>query len=236
MGEREQRAAGHDDQFVVDVLADQAAVKVLLAGGVGVLSEESGLHAPDRPIRVVLDPIDGSTNCSRGLDPYGPSMCACDADGLVAALVANLASGERHTAARGSGAWHNGIRIARRERDQLLVVATGDPIPRIEPLVWTRVSGASAHDLCRVADGRFDAYVDERNTQSVWDYLAATLVLVETGAVVHERDGKPLLDQTARADRRLVAATSAMQMARLQCLLRSVTSGAVPTQQPTTAA
>jgi myo-inositol-1(or 4)-monophosphatase len=234
--EREQRARGHDDQFAVDVLADRAAVEVLLAGGVGVLSEESGLHAGERPVLVVLDPIDGSTNCSRGLDPYGPSMCACGADGLLAALVANLATGERHTAARGGGAWHDGARIVGRERDDLLIVATGDPMPWLEPVVWTRVSGASAHDLCRVADGRFDAYVDERNTQSVWDYLAATLVLLEVGGTVHERDGKVLFDLAARADRRLVAAGTDAQLALMEGLLNSASADGRSTGQPTSGA
>src|SRR4051812_12871648 len=37
-----------------DLTADAAAVDVLLARGVGVLSEESGRHAADRPITVVV--------------------------------------------------------------------------------------------------------------------------------------------------------------------------------------
>ena len=47
-------------QHAVDVAADRAAVAVLLDAGLGVLSEESGRHHPEREITVVLDPLDGS--------------------------------------------------------------------------------------------------------------------------------------------------------------------------------
>lgn len=218
---RERRAPGHDDQFEVDVLADHAAVEVLLASGVGVMSEESGVHRPERSVRVVVDPIDGSTNCSRGLDPYGPSLCAFDSAGPRAALVTNLASGRRYSALRGAGAWCGDTELTCRPRADILVVATGDPIAVIQPRAWTRVSGASAHDLCRVADGTFDAYVDERNTVSLWDYAGAALVLQEAGGVVVERDGRPLFDESAPSGNRLLAASSRAQLGRLRALLRS---------------
>ena len=53
-------------QYLSDLAADEAALAVLDAAGVGVLSEESGRHHDDRVVTVVLDPLDGSTNASRG--------------------------------------------------------------------------------------------------------------------------------------------------------------------------
>ena len=206
--DRERRGDGHDDQFEFDVLADRTAVDVLVAGGVGVLSEESGVHRPERAIRVVLDPIDGSTNCSRGLDPYGPSICAFDSDGPRAGLVVNLASGRRYTALRGVGAWCDDSELVVRERPRIGVVATGDPIPALQPQAWTRFSGASAHDLCRVAVGTFDGYADERNTVSIWDYASAALILLEAGGAVVERDGRDLFDLSEPTGYRLLAASS----------------------------
>ena len=47
------------------------------------------------PITVVLDPVDGSTNCSRGISYWATSICALDADGPLAALVVNQATGSR---------------------------------------------------------------------------------------------------------------------------------------------
>ena len=229
--DREKRGHGHEDQFAVDVVADRAAVESLTAGGVGVLTEESGVHYPDRQVRVVVDPIDGSTNCSRGLDPYGPSFCAFDVTGPRAALVVNLMSGRCYTALRGVGAWCDDIDLTCEERGSVHLVATGDPIAHIQPRVWTRVSGASAHDLCRVADGTFDAYADDRNTVSIWDYAGAALILQEAGGVVVERTGKRLFDEGSPTGNRLLAAASWAQIERLQVLLGS--HGRPPTQDKT---
>src|ERR1700733_8241021 len=74
-------------QYHHDTVADAAAIAVLGAAGLGVFSEESGLHDPDRPVMVVLDPVDGSTNASRGLPWWAVSLCALDSAGPVAAVV-----------------------------------------------------------------------------------------------------------------------------------------------------
>src|ERR687889_208179 len=53
---------------------------------------------------VVLDPVDGSTNASRGLPWFATSLCAVDADGARAAVVVDQAGGTRVEAVRGRGA------------------------------------------------------------------------------------------------------------------------------------
>ena len=58
-----------DTQYAVDLRADAAALEVLTSAGVAVLSEESeitGVFADDG-LCVVMDPLDGSTNASRGV-------------------------------------------------------------------------------------------------------------------------------------------------------------------------
>src|SRR5438552_14232419 len=49
-------SATHAGQYHSDVAADAAAVAVLEGAGLGVLSEESGLHSGDREVVVALDP------------------------------------------------------------------------------------------------------------------------------------------------------------------------------------
>ena len=64
-----------------------------------------------------------------------------------------------------------------------------------------RALGASALDLCLVAAGTLDAYVDMSvDAHGVWDYLAATLVCAEAGAVVVDAMGRELvaLEHAAR--------------------------------------
>ncbi len=100
-------------QYRSDLAADEAALAVLDRAGLGVMSEESGL-SPSRAGRslVVLDPVDGSTNASRGLPWYATSLCAVDADGPRAALVVDQANGARFEAVRGGGARVDGQRAA----------------------------------------------------------------------------------------------------------------------------
>lgn len=223
---RRWRADGHPDQFVVDVVADEAARSVLSGAAVAVLSEESGFEPCAGGLTVVVDPIDGSTNCSRGVGFFGPSLCAIDADGPMAAVVHNVGTGRRYAAARGRGATVNGASMRPPAGGRVGVIAVGDPCRVLERLpapgalpVSVRVSGSSAHDLCLVAEGVFDAYVDCGNTQSIWDYVAASLVVRESGGIVAERDGNDLLDLAPNAKRRLVAATSPEQFNRLTAIL-----------------
>ena len=64
-----------------------------------------------------------------------------------------------------------------------------------------RALGAVALDLCLVAAGTFDAFVDmSPDAHGVWDYLAGTLICREAGAVVVDALGRQLtvLDHDAR--------------------------------------
>ncbi|MBS1838873.1 MAG: hypothetical protein JST64_14360, partial [Actinobacteria bacterium] len=95
-------------QYRIDLVADAAALEVLRAGGVGILSEESGFEDLGNGLVVVVDPVDGSTNASRGLPWYAVSLCAVDERGPVVSLVVNLATGVRYSAVRAAGALRDG--------------------------------------------------------------------------------------------------------------------------------
>jgi myo-inositol-1(or 4)-monophosphatase len=207
-----------------DIAADDAAVAVLSAGGVGVLSEESGLHHADREVVVVLDPLDGSTNASLGIPWYAVSLCAIDVAGPRAALVINLATGERFEAVRGGGARRNGLPIKPSGATRLgtsVVGLSGYP-PR--KLGWKqyRALGASALDLCAVACGRLDAFVDcSRNAHGPWDYLGGMLVCLEAGAVMLDAFDRELVVCEHAARRTPVAAASQILLGELIAARRS---------------
>lgn len=191
-------------QYAIDVVADAAALEVLDKAGVGVLSEESGLRRPDHPLLVVVDPVDGSTNASRRIPWYATSLCVLDADGPAAALVVNQATGERFAAVRGEGATLDGAPITPSAVDhasQAIIGLSGWPPVA---LGWKqfRALGAAALDLCLVAAGRLDAYVDcSADAHGPWDYLGALLVLTEAGASVADVHGRDLVAR-GHADRR----------------------------------
>jgi fructose-1,6-bisphosphatase/inositol monophosphatase family enzyme len=187
-----------------DLTADAAVLAVLDASGVGVLSEESGLRRPEAGLVVVVDPLDGSTNAAHRLPWYATSLCAVDDQGPLAAVVHDHGSGRRYEAVRGGGARCDGRLLAPRavvpELSGAVVALSGLPPAH---LGWAqfRALGAAALDLCAVADGRLDAFVDcSVDAHGVWDYLGALLVCSEAGVPVVDRLGRDLvvLDPAAR--------------------------------------
>jgi len=209
-------------QYKSDLAADAAALAVLERAGFGVLSEESGEH--DRAaceITVVIDPLDGSTNASRGLPWFATSLCALDRDGPLAAIVVNQATGTSFEAERGKGARRDGSRLRPSPCIDLAdAVVAISGLPRAgAPFGWKqfRALGAAALDLCAVAAGWVDAYVDcVGGAHGPWDYLGGLLVCREAGAVVADAWGQELV-VLGHAERRtpVAAATPALLSAAL---------------------
>jgi myo-inositol-1(or 4)-monophosphatase len=198
-------------QYALDVRADEAALAVLRRAGVGVLSEESGLERTDATEIVIIDPVDGSTNASRGVPWYATSLCLIDRDGPAVALVVNLASGVRYTAERGRGAWCNGRPIAPSGCNRIadaIVGLNGSP-PAALGTAQVRMFGAAALDLCQVASGVLDGYVDcVADAHGVWDYAAGALICAEAGAPVVDARGRDLFHLDHGARRTPVAAAT----------------------------
>lgn len=217
-------AGTHEGQYRSDLAADEAAVAILTAGGAGVLSEESGRHDADRPVTVVLDPLDGSTNASRGIPWFATSLCAVDAVGPLAAVVVNLANGTRFEAVRGEGATCDGRRIAPSATTELrrsLIALSGTP-PGWFGWKQYRALGACALDVCAVASGTVDAYMDcSRAAHGPWDYLGGLLVCHEAGAVAADAAGGDLVVLDHRARRTPVVAATSDLLAEVVAARRS---------------
>ena len=202
-------------QYRVDLDVDAVCVAPLLAAGWSVLSEESGLQhpagVPSASGTVVVDPLDGSTNASLGLPWCATSLCLV-VDGVPsAAMVANLSTRQHYTEVRGAGAHLDGQPISIASRvplDDAVIAISGLPEHHY---AWRqfRAMGASALDICAVASGAFDGFVDvSPDAHGVWDYLGGMLVVQEAGGAVVDALGRDLtvLDHAAR--RTPVAATS----------------------------
>lgn len=204
-------AGTRDGQYRSDLIADRAALAVIERAGFGAFSEESGLHSTQRPVWVALDPVDGSTNASRGLPWWATSVCAIDADGPLAAVVANQATGMRFEAARGGGARANGRPVTPsscRSMRQAIVALSGYSR---RWLGWSqyRALGAAALDLCAVAAGQVDAFIDcAYQSLAPWDYLGGVLICQEAGASVQEAFGRELVVREPGVRRAPVAAAT----------------------------
>ena len=162
-----------------------------------------------RPLLAVLDPVDGSTNASRRIPWFATSICVLDEEGPLAALVVNQATGVRYDAVRGAGARRDGEAIIPSRAESLrrsLVGLSGYP-PRHLGWGQFRSLGAAALDLCAVADGTLDGYVDcLPDAHANWDYLGGLLVCLEAGAPIGDAMGRDLVVRDASTRRTPVAA------------------------------
>jgi len=199
-------------QYALDVVADEAALAVLGLLPVHIVSEESGVHHREgASITVVLDPVDGSTNCARDISYWATSICALDGDGALAALVVNHASGTRTIAVRGAGTQRDGRRVQAsgvRRVEESVVALTGRPDRPLHAKQF-RALGCAALALCDVAAGGLDASVDFGAHHRPWDYLGGYLACIEAGAVVRDANGDDLVTADPAALRQVVAAATA---------------------------
>jgi len=202
-------------QHTGDVRANDAATTLLQSRGINIFSEEADLVNMSGQVTAVIDPIDGSTNASRGLPYWASSICFVGLDGPLASVVALEPLQEVFTAVRGKGAWLNGTRIhsAFCEGGGLTFV-NGFPLSKN----WSgqmRALGSAAAELCFIACGRGDAFVDFSDGLAAWDYFGAALVLQEAGGVVLTEDGHSVFDVLDRKRRRIIAAGCKEHVARL---------------------
>ena len=202
-------SGGRDGQYTSDLVADSAALPVLQDAGLAVLSEESG-RSGDAELVALVDPLDGSTNASRPLPWFATSICVVEGDRPRVAVVHDHASGVRWDAIAGGGARVDGAALPHRASvplDEAIVAINA--LPSRNP-GWGqyRCFGAAALDLCAVADGRFDAYVDfDVDALGPWDYLGGMLVCQEAGVEVADAFDRPLVTLDHAARRTPVAGT-----------------------------
>ncbi|HUR50207.1 MAG TPA: inositol monophosphatase [Acidimicrobiales bacterium] len=199
-------------QHYSDLVADAAALEVLTASGLTVLSEESGITPAEGSLLAVVDPLDGSTNAWHRVPWYATAICIVDDEGPVVAVVANQATNIRFEARRGRGATVDGVAIAPSGKEELsesLIGLTAWPRAHFG---WRqfRALGAAALDMCAVAAGVLDGYIDctPVGIHGVWDYLAASLICTEAGAVVGEVGRRELLVRDPAERRGPVAAAT----------------------------
>jgi myo-inositol-1(or 4)-monophosphatase len=197
---------------------DRDAEDIIIRGleesghGFEVISEErpafSTQHNP--AYRIIIDPIDGSENVTKGIMTAGVSLAvlpiteAVTPDQVLWALVGELFSGTVYVAQHGNGAFRNGRRcqvstvkslqhsmigLNMDGREQKTINALITEEPSIEKV---RRTGSAAIDSVYVASGTYDAYIDVRGTLTGESFLAAANIVLEAGGIVSDQEGKAL--------------------------------------------
>jgi myo-inositol-1(or 4)-monophosphatase len=205
--------AGGDSIKQVDLTAENAIINILKTHKISftLISEESGVKEygeKSHECYVTTDPIDGTTNLMRGIPFYATSIAVSTKPILSTihtALVADLFHGITYTAQKGKGAYREKKKITPSKEESLEEAAIGMDIntykiqkiiPQLTSLIQKtkhiRHLGANALELCYVADGTTDAFIDIRGKLRATDMAAAWLITEEAGAKMTTPEGKPL--------------------------------------------
>lgn len=192
----------------IDMYAEDAVLDLVDKEEVelNVLSEEVGFVDRGFKKTLVLDPIDGTLNSTRGIPFFSVSMAVCtktmkDAD---FALVKNLYTGDTYSARRGGGAELNDKRIgiSKYSRDDavFLMFDGVDAAPESNDvkLLASRVRtlGCASLEMSLVAQGSAQAhYMNCTNFKRmirVVDIAASCLILREAGGEIVDLEGNKL--------------------------------------------
>jgi len=163
----------------------------------GFLGEEGASAESTTGVTWVVDPIDGTVNFLYGIPQYAVSIAASRGEEVVAGVVVNVASGEVFAATRGGGSTLDGRPLRVRDvvpLEQCLIATGFNYVAEVRALQAAAVGrmlntvrdirrlGSAALDLCALAAGRIDGFVEEG--LNPWDKAAGGLIATEAGARV----------------------------------------------------
>lgn len=205
--------AGGDVSRKIDLEAEAAVFEVLKKHNFRptVIAEEAGIIEGSDGY-LVIDAVDGTTNASRAI----PFTCCSLAyatgkklSSVQAATIMDLSNRDLYHAVSNMGSFKNevAIRVNKATTDTNhdagervigLNLSNADPriITRLMKVVSNskhiRQFGANALELCYLASGLLDAYIDIRGKIRVTDIAAAYLVVKEAGGKLYAPNGLEL--------------------------------------------
>jgi myo-inositol-1(or 4)-monophosphatase len=168
-----------------------------------IIAEEAG-RIEGKNGFVIIDAIDGTTNATRRVPFYCCSIAFATDFKLSAvtdAAIIDLTTGSLYHAVKGKGAFLNGRRIATASNDDLAVSmnisSVGPEITeRLSPVIMkakhVRQFGSVALEMCYLARGSLDAYIDFRGKVRPTDIAGACLIVKEAGGILHSEKSEEL--------------------------------------------
>ncbi len=202
--------------------------------GYAFLMEERGqIEGDDGQHRLIVDPLDGTTNFLHGIPLFAISIALERQGQIVAGVVYNPAMDELYTAERGGGAFMNDRRLRVAGRTKLIDTVIGCGVPHLgrghhgnflielrnvmAEVSGVRRLGSASLDLAYVAAGRMDGFWE--TGLSAWDVAAGILLIREAGGFISDfAGGQNMLDGGS-----IVAGNETIQRALLKTVRKPVT-------------
>lgn len=181
---------------------------------VKVLTEERGevlLGSGSPEYTIIIDPVDGSENFARRLGMTGFSVAAIPAgqaltiDNVQYGYVGHIFLNKVFTAEKGKGACCNKEKIVASGENDLkkslistyMVGKQPEYLERVYPLLRQitnmRCFGSAAYEICQVAAGGLESFVDIRNLCTPENFMAAAMMVQEAGGIVTDEQGESLI-------------------------------------------
>ncbi|MEM2740014.1 MAG: inositol monophosphatase family protein [Candidatus Bathyarchaeia archaeon] len=171
------------------------------------ITEERGIISwgGGGPPILILDPIDGSTNLFRGYSLYSLSLAIANGsswDTIESGVVVNPLLDEVFEACRGTGAYLNGepmktssissldnamIAIDLNFKEAIDSSTASSILDILGRAAHVRCIGSDALEICMVAAGRLEAFIDLRGVLRLTDFAAAGFILEESGGYLFDK-------------------------------------------------
>jgi myo-inositol-1(or 4)-monophosphatase len=198
----ERKSGGKGEVTDTDRDAETMIMQALREGsGYEILSEEAGGTTNSDAGLWVVDPLDGTTNFSRGIPLFAVSIALMQGPMVQLGVIYHPLTGDCYSAERGGGSWRN--------EEQLLVSQVTDPelavlylthgypppdraryaaaLSRFAPRSYPRSFGSTAAELSFVAAGMGDGWICSGD--ELWDFTAGMVLVEEAGGRVSDWHG-----------------------------------------------
>jgi myo-inositol-1(or 4)-monophosphatase len=196
----------YDYVSYVDKETEKLIIKLLsgLLPQAGFITEEGQGAYNGESYCWIIDPLDGTTNYIHDSAPYCVSIALQKENELLLGVVYEVCRDEYFRAWKGGGAYLNEKRIYSSQTKEINKAFIGMGLPydyekylpflnKLFPCLYgstagIRISGSAAVNLCYVAAGRFDFWMEACIKQ--WDFAAGALIVTEANGIVSGLDGR----------------------------------------------
>lgn len=203
--------AGGDISRKIDLIAEKKVIETIKESGTNptIIGEECGIIKGNDEGYIIMDAIDGTTNVTRSI-PFNCCSLAYATEpklsSVVDAAVIDITTGDLYFASKDKGAFLNDNKISVKNPgiikeeeiiagvnisgiSQELLYSIG---PIFTKLNHIRVFGANALELCFLARGCLDMFMDFRDKIRPTDMAAAYLIVKEAQGLILDKSGNTL--------------------------------------------